>query len=76
MHNLFRLSTGAWRDGFFQHPRADRELLSQHSAGIIGTTGCPSGEIQVHLRHDNYARPARPPPTTRRSWAATTTSWS
>ena len=54
MRNLFRLSTGAWRDGFFQHPRADRELLSQHSAGIIGTTGCPSGEVQVHLRHDNY----------------------
>ena len=24
MHNLFRLSTGAWRDGFFQHPRVDR----------------------------------------------------
>ncbi|KRF07344.1 DNA polymerase III subunit alpha [Nocardioides sp. Soil777] len=54
MHNLFRLSTGAWRDGFFQHPRADRELLSQHGAGIIGTTGCPSGEVQVHLRHNNY----------------------
>ena len=55
MHNLFRISTGAWRDGFFQHPRADRELLSQHSRGIIGTTGCPSGEIQVHLRYGNYA---------------------
>ncbi|MGA8847120.1 MAG: DNA polymerase III subunit alpha, partial [Nocardioides sp.] len=55
MHNLFRISTGAWRDGFFQHPRADRELLSQHSRGIIGTTGCPSGEVQVHLRHGNYA---------------------
>ncbi|WP_110181583.1 DNA polymerase III subunit alpha [Nocardioides solisilvae] len=54
MHNLFRLSTGAWRDGFFQHPRADRELLSQHAKGLIGTTGCPSGEIQVHLRHGNY----------------------
>ena len=54
MHNLFRISTGAWRDGFFQHPRADRELLSQHSQGIIGTTGCPSGEVQVHLRHGNY----------------------
>ncbi|MGA8845903.1 MAG: PHP domain-containing protein, partial [Nocardioides sp.] len=51
MHNLFRISTGAWRDGFFQHPRADRDLLSKHSQGIIGTTGCPSGEIQVHLRH-------------------------
>ena len=55
MHNLFRISTGAWRDGFFQHPRADRELLSKHSQGIIGTTGCPSGEVQVHLRHGNYA---------------------
>ncbi|QCW50432.1 DNA polymerase III subunit alpha [Nocardioides dongxiaopingii] len=54
MHNLFRLSTGAWRDGFFQHPRMDRELLSQHGAGLIGTTGCPSGEVQVHLRHDAY----------------------
>jgi DNA polymerase III subunit alpha len=54
MHNLFRLSTGAWRDGFFQHPRADRELLSQHGKGLIGTTGCPSGEVQVHLRHGNY----------------------
>ncbi|WP_181310661.1 DNA polymerase III subunit alpha [Nocardioides campestrisoli] len=54
MHNLFRLSTGAWRDGFFQHPRADRELLSQFGKGLIGTTGCPSGEIQVHLRHGNY----------------------
>ena len=54
MHNLFRLSTSAWRDGFFKQPRMDRELLSQHSAGIIGTTGCPSGEVQVHLRHGHY----------------------
>jgi DNA polymerase-3 subunit alpha len=54
MHNLFRLSTGSWRDGFFKHPRMDRELLSQHGKGVIGTTGCPSGEVQVHLRHGNY----------------------
>src|SRR5689334_20891944 len=54
MHNLFRLSTGAWRDGFFKHPRMDRELLAQHAKGIIGTTGCPSGEVQVHLRYGNY----------------------
>ncbi len=54
MHNLFRLSTGAWRDGFFKQPRLDRELLAQHSRGIIATTGCPSGEVQVHLRYGNY----------------------
>jgi DNA polymerase III subunit alpha len=55
MHNLFRLSTGAWSEGYFKQPRADRELLQQYAAGLIGTTGCPSGEVQVHLRHDNYA---------------------
>ena len=54
MHNLFRLSTGAWRDGFFKQPRMDRELLAQHGRGIIGTTGCPSGEVQVHLRYGQY----------------------
>ncbi len=54
MHNLFRLTTGSWRDGFFKHPRMDRELLTQHGRGLIGTTGCPSGEVQVHLRYGNY----------------------
>jgi DNA polymerase III subunit alpha len=54
MHNLFRLTTGAWRDGFFKQPRLDRELLAQHARGLIGTTGCPSGEVQVHLRYGNY----------------------
>jgi DNA polymerase-3 subunit alpha len=54
MHNLFRLSTGAWRDGFFKQPRVDRDLLQQYGTGIIATTGCPSGEVQVHLRHGNY----------------------
>ena len=41
MRNLFRLSTRAWSDGFFKQPRADRELLTQHSKGLIGTTGLP-----------------------------------
>lgn len=54
MHNLFRISTGAWRDGFFKQPRVDRDLLQQYGTGIIATTGCPSGEVQVHLRHGNY----------------------
>ncbi len=54
MHNLFRLSTGAWSEGFFKQPRIDRELLARHSKGLIATTGCPSGEVQVHLRNNNY----------------------
>ena len=28
----------------------DRELIAEHSDGIIATTGCPSGEVQTRLR--------------------------
>jgi DNA polymerase-3 subunit alpha len=50
MHNLFRLASRASLEGYYYKPRVDRELLAQHSAGIIATTGCPSGEIQTRLR--------------------------
>src|SRR5262245_24806953 len=50
MHNLFRLSSLASLEGYFRKPRMDRELLAAYSKGIIATTGCPSGEVQVRLR--------------------------
>ncbi len=54
MHNLFRLSSRASLEGFFYKPRIDRELLAEHAAGLIGTTGCPSGEVQTRLRLGQY----------------------
>ena len=56
MHNLFRLSSRASQEGFFYKPRADRELLAQYADGLIGTTGCPSGEVQTYLRIGDYAK--------------------
>jgi DNA polymerase III subunit alpha len=56
MHNLFRLSSRASMEGFYYKPRADRELLAEYSTGLIGTTGCPSGEVQTWLRIGDYAR--------------------
>jgi DNA polymerase-3 subunit alpha len=56
MHNLFRLSSRASMEGFFYQPRADRQLLSEYAAGMIGTTGCPSGEVQTWLRIGDYAK--------------------
>lgn len=50
MHNLFKLSSESFVSGLYYKPRIDRELLSQHSKGIIATTGCPSGEVQTRLR--------------------------
>src|SRR5436305_482485 len=56
MHNLFRLSSRSSLEGFFYKPRADRELLSQYSGGLIATTGCPSGEVQTWLRIGDYQK--------------------
>ncbi len=55
LHNLFRMDSMASLDQVYaKWPRIDRELLSQYSGGLIGTTGCPSGEIQVRLRLGQY----------------------
>ncbi len=54
MHNLFRMSSRASIEGYYFKPRMDRELLSQYSAGVIGTTGCAGGEVQTRLRLGQY----------------------
>ncbi|WP_182355139.1 DNA polymerase III subunit alpha [Flaviflexus huanghaiensis] len=59
MHNLFRLSSRASIEGYYFKPRMDRELLSEHSAGLIATTGCPSGEVQTRLRLGQYEEARR-----------------
>ncbi|GLW63179.1 DNA polymerase III subunit alpha [Actinomadura rubrobrunea] len=51
LHNLFKLSSRSYTEGFvFKYPRMDEELLAEHSEGLMATTGCPSGKIQTRLR--------------------------
>ena len=54
LHNLFRLSSKASLEGYYYQPRFDADLLQTHGAGIIGTTGCPSGEVNRWLQAGNY----------------------
>ena len=55
MDNLFKGSSRASLDSVFgKYPRWDRELLNEHSEGLIATTGCPSGEVQTKLRLGQY----------------------
>ena len=39
-HNLIKVSSGAYLDGFHYKPRVDFELLGKHHEGLIGTSGC------------------------------------
>ncbi|MGI8697097.1 MAG: DNA polymerase III subunit alpha [Mycobacteriales bacterium] len=50
LRNLFALSSRASMEGYYRKPRMDRELIAEHAEGIIATTGCPSGEVQIRLR--------------------------
>lgn len=55
MHNLFRMSSQASLDAVYgKFPRLDRELLQTYSGGLIGTTGCVSGEVQTRIRQGQY----------------------
>jgi DNA polymerase-3 subunit alpha len=54
MHNLFRLSSLASLEGYYHKPRFDRELLERYGKGLIGTTGCPSGEVNRWLQAGRY----------------------
>ena len=44
-HNLVKLSSTAYRDGFYYKPRIDKEVLRAHHRGLIATSACLGGEI-------------------------------
>ena len=55
LRNLFKLSSLASFEGQLgKWSRMDAEIIAEHSAGIIATTGCPSGEVQTRLRLGQY----------------------
>ncbi len=47
--NLVRLSSIGFLEGFYHRPRIDREVLEQHSAGVIVSSACMAGEVARHL---------------------------
>ena len=49
-HNLIKLVSAGYTEGFYYKPRIDKELLSRHSAGLIGLSSCLKGEVATGLR--------------------------
>ena len=47
--NLMKLVSRAHLEGFYYKPRVDKELLAQHSKGLLATSGCLRGEIPFLL---------------------------
>src|ERR671939_794125 len=49
--NLVKLVSAGYTDGFYYKPRIDKELLAQHSKGLIGLSSCLKGEVAEGLSH-------------------------
>src|SRR5688572_9466309 len=55
--NLIKLVSAGYTEGFYYRPRIDKDLLAQHSKGLIGLSSCLKGEVASALKVDQ-ARPA------------------
>lgn len=54
--NLLKLTSRGFVEGYWYKPRVDKDLLSEHCEGIIGTTGCLKGIVpQLLLEGDSEA---------------------
>jgi DNA polymerase-3 subunit alpha len=58
-HNLMKLTTLAYLEGFYYRPRIDKELLAKHAEGLIGLSGCLKGEVNYYLHRDDPERAMR-----------------
>jgi DNA polymerase III subunit alpha len=50
--NLCKLSSLAFTEGFYYHPRIDKELLKNHSEGLLCISACLSGEVATVAAED------------------------
>ena len=49
-HNLLKLSSRGYLEGFYRRPRIDRALLEQHNEGLVILSACMSGEVARNLQ--------------------------
>jgi DNA polymerase-3 subunit alpha len=50
-HNLVKLVSIGYLEGFYHRPRIDKDVLALHSEGLIGLSGCLSSEVAGLLRN-------------------------
>jgi len=50
-HNLMRLVSISYLEGFYYKPRVDKTLLRQYAEGLIALSSGWNGEIERHFRH-------------------------
>lgn len=57
--NLIKLVSRANLEGYYYKPRIDKEILREHHEGLIGLSGCLTGEVNRALLNDRYEEAKR-----------------
>ncbi len=52
-HNLVKLVSKAWTEGYYSHPRTDKSELAAHKEGLIVCSACIGGEIPRRILEGN-----------------------
>src|SRR6266700_1109503 len=52
--NLIRITSEASLHGFYRKPRVSKRYLAEHAKGLIGSSGCLSGELCEELLGGHY----------------------
>ena len=54
-HNLIKIVSKAWTEGFYMRPRTDRTELEKYHEGLICCSACLGGEIPKRITNDQMA---------------------
>ena len=52
-HNLIKLSSIGFLEGYYRRPRIDKDALERHKDGLVCLAACLSGEVALWLRQGN-----------------------
>ena len=58
-HNLMKLSSIAFLEGFYYKPRVDHEVLARYATGLVALSACPKGEVATDLLEGDDERATR-----------------
>ncbi len=52
--NLMKIVSAGYTEGFYYRPRVDKDVLRQHSEGLIALSACLAGEVSVNIIAQKY----------------------
>ncbi|WP_308659657.1 DNA polymerase III subunit alpha [uncultured Alistipes sp.] len=55
-HNLIKIVSKAWTDGFYMRPRTDRTEIEKYHKGLICCSACLAGEVPRAITADDFEK--------------------